>query len=165
MTLKTVYVFGGSADHSDPRQKDKTVAGGKGANLAEMASIGLPVPPGFTITTEACVHYYSNGETYPAELAAQAAAGLDIVANLRPSMVRLDSKPALELLRLLDGTRRLLLNLWRAERAGQSLQLGRQNLSAHRSHHRLRSQHVVARLPRHRVARCAVFGAYLWHLN
>ena len=45
MTLKTVYVFGGSADHSDPRQKDKTVAGGKGANLAEMASIGLPVPP------------------------------------------------------------------------------------------------------------------------
>ena len=43
MTLKTVYVFGGSADHSDPRQKDKTVVGGKGANLAEMASIGLPV--------------------------------------------------------------------------------------------------------------------------
>ncbi len=37
MTLKTVYVFGGNADHSDPRQKDKTVAGGKGANLAEMA--------------------------------------------------------------------------------------------------------------------------------
>ena len=60
MTLKTVYVFGGSADHSDPRQKDKTVAGGKGANLAEMASIGLPVPPGFTITTEECVRYLAT---------------------------------------------------------------------------------------------------------
>ena len=61
MTLKTVYVFGGDADHSDPRQKDKTVAGGKGANLAEMASIGLPVPPGFTITTEECVAYLRDG--------------------------------------------------------------------------------------------------------
>ncbi len=61
MTLQTVYVFGGKADHSDPRQKDKTVAGGKGANLAEMASIGLPVPPGFTITTEECVAYLQGG--------------------------------------------------------------------------------------------------------
>ena len=57
----TVYAFGGSADHSDPRQKDKTVVGGKGANLAEMASIGLPVPPGFTITTEECVRYLAEG--------------------------------------------------------------------------------------------------------
>ncbi len=64
MTLKTVYVFGGNADHSDPRQKDKTVAGGKGANLAEMASIGLPVPPGFTITTEECVAYLSEGADF-----------------------------------------------------------------------------------------------------
>ncbi len=64
MTLKTVYVFGGNADHSDPRQKDKTVAGGKGANLAEMASIGLPVPPGFTITTEECVAYLQHGADF-----------------------------------------------------------------------------------------------------
>ncbi len=64
MTLKTVYVFGGQADHSDPRQKDNTVAGGKGANLAEMASIGLPVPPGFTITTEECVAYLSEGADF-----------------------------------------------------------------------------------------------------
>ncbi len=64
MTLKTVYVFGGQADHSDPRQKDKTVAGGKGANLAEMASIGLPVPPGFTITTEECVAYLRDGADF-----------------------------------------------------------------------------------------------------
>lgn len=64
MTMKTVYTFGGSADHSDPRQKDKTVTGGKGANLAEMAQIGLPVPPGFTITTEECVKYLAGGSDF-----------------------------------------------------------------------------------------------------
>ena len=58
---QTVYHFGGNADHSDPRQKDKTITGGKGANLAEMASIGLPVPPGFTITTEECLRYLDLG--------------------------------------------------------------------------------------------------------
>jgi pyruvate,orthophosphate dikinase len=62
--VQTVYTFGGNADHSDPRQKDKTVAGGKGANLAEMASIGLPVPPGFTITTEECVAYLQDGADF-----------------------------------------------------------------------------------------------------
>ncbi|NMW31366.1 pyruvate, phosphate dikinase [Altererythrobacter sp. RZ02] len=62
--MKTVYTFGGNADHSDPRQKDKTVTGGKGANLAEMAQIGLPVPPGFTITTEECVKYLAGGSDF-----------------------------------------------------------------------------------------------------
>ncbi|WP_301749513.1 pyruvate, phosphate dikinase [uncultured Erythrobacter sp.] len=76
MTLKTVYVFGGNADHSDPRQKDKTVAGGKGANLAEMASIGLPVPPGFTITTEECVRYLQDGADFSDNLRAAVAAAL-----------------------------------------------------------------------------------------
>jgi pyruvate,orthophosphate dikinase len=76
MTLKTVYVFGGNADHSDPRQKDKTVAGGKGANLAEMASIGLPVPPGFTITTEECVRYLQDGADFSDGLRAAVAAAL-----------------------------------------------------------------------------------------
>jgi len=76
MTLKTVYVFGGKADHSDPRQKDKTVAGGKGANLAEMASIGLPVPPGFTITTEECVKYLQGGADFSDELRSAVAAAL-----------------------------------------------------------------------------------------
>ncbi|MEM6858535.1 MAG: pyruvate, phosphate dikinase [Pseudomonadota bacterium] len=59
--MKTVYPFGGAAPHDDPRQKDKTITGGKGSNLAEMASIGLPVPPGFTITTEECVRYLQDG--------------------------------------------------------------------------------------------------------
>ena len=62
--MKTVYPFGGNAAHTDPRQSDKTVTGGKGANLAEMASIGLPVPPGFTITTEECVRYLQEGADF-----------------------------------------------------------------------------------------------------
>ena len=45
----------------------KDLLGGKGANLAEMSSLGLPVPPGFTITTEACTHYYANERRYPDE--------------------------------------------------------------------------------------------------
>jgi len=64
MSQQTVYTFGGNAPHSDPRQKDKTVTGGKGANLAEMASIGLPVPPGFTITTEECVRFLQEGDDF-----------------------------------------------------------------------------------------------------
>jgi pyruvate,orthophosphate dikinase len=69
-----VYGFGGGSADGDASMKN--LLGGKGANLAEMSSLGLPVPPGFTITTEACVHYYSNGQSYPAELADQVAAGL-----------------------------------------------------------------------------------------
>jgi pyruvate,orthophosphate dikinase len=69
-----VYSFGPGA--SDGRAALRNLLGGKGANLAEMASIGLPVPPGFTITTEVCTAYYENGEHYPSELAAQAQAAL-----------------------------------------------------------------------------------------
>ncbi|RIV91877.1 pyruvate, phosphate dikinase [Aurantiacibacter xanthus] len=73
---QSVYTFGGNADHSDPRQKDKTITGGKGANLAEMAGIGLPVPPGFTITTEECVRYLAEGADFSADLRAEVAAAL-----------------------------------------------------------------------------------------
>ena len=73
---RTVYTFGGGARHDDPRQKDKTVTGGKGANLAEMASIGLPVPPGFTITTEECVRYLAEGADFSAELHEEVAQAL-----------------------------------------------------------------------------------------
>ena len=72
-----VYGFGGGSADGDASMKN--LLGGKGANLAEMSSLGLPVPPGFTITTEACVHYYSNGQTYPDALAGQVAAGLKTV--------------------------------------------------------------------------------------
>ena len=69
-----VYAFGGGAAEGDASMKD--LLGGKGANLAEMSSLGLPVPPGFTITTEACNHYYANGKAYPADLDAQVVAAL-----------------------------------------------------------------------------------------
>ncbi|NBW06641.1 MAG: pyruvate, phosphate dikinase [Caulobacteraceae bacterium] len=75
-----VYGFGGGSADGDASMKN--LLGGKGANLAEMSSLGLPVPPGFTITTEACVHYYSNGQTYPETLAAEVAAGLKKVEGI-----------------------------------------------------------------------------------
>ncbi len=80
---KTVYTFGGDAPHDDPRQRDKTVTGGKGANLAEMASIGLPVPPGFTITTEESVRYINQGEDFSEELRAAVA---DALAHIERSV-------------------------------------------------------------------------------
>src|SRR6187551_693471 len=74
--MRTVYPFGSGATHDDPRAKDKTVTGGKGANLAEMAEIGLPVPPGFTITTEECLAYNAGGQTLRPELLAEARQGI-----------------------------------------------------------------------------------------
>jgi len=75
-----VYGFGGGSADGDASMKN--LLGGKGANLAEMSSLGLPVPPGFTITTEACVHYYSSGQTYPDALAAEVVAGLQAVETV-----------------------------------------------------------------------------------
>ncbi|HTQ70626.1 MAG TPA: pyruvate, phosphate dikinase [Acidocella sp.] len=71
---KWVYNFG--AGVNDGNASLRNLLGGKGANLAEMASIDLPVPPGFTITTEVCTAYYDNGRNYPAELKAQVDAAL-----------------------------------------------------------------------------------------
>ena len=76
-----VFAFGGGVCHSDPRAKDKTVVGGKGANLAEMAGIGLPVPPGFTITTEECVRYLAEGGDFSASLKADVLRRCDTIAN------------------------------------------------------------------------------------
>jgi len=72
----TVYPFGGNARSTDPRARDKTVVGGKGSNLAEMAGIGLPVPPGFSITTEVCTAYGANGGQFNEALRAEVAAGI-----------------------------------------------------------------------------------------
>jgi len=66
MAEKYVYFFGNGK--AEGRADMKNLLGGKGANLAEMTSIGLPVPPGFTISTDVCTYYYANGETYPASL-------------------------------------------------------------------------------------------------
>ena len=73
-TPRYVYRFGGGV--SDGGKGDKNLLGGKGANLAEMASIGLPVPPGFTISTAMCVRYYDEGEQFPQSLRDEVAAGL-----------------------------------------------------------------------------------------
>ena len=69
-----VYRFGGGT--SEGKAGDRDLLGGKGANLAEMASIGLPVPPGFTISTEMCARYYDEGERFPDDVKAEAIAGL-----------------------------------------------------------------------------------------
>src|SRR5437660_12655211 len=69
-----VYTFGGGRADGDASMKN--LLGGKGANLAEMSALGLPVPPGFTITTECCTFFYANGRTYPSDLTAQVKAGL-----------------------------------------------------------------------------------------
>lgn len=78
---KYVYCFGNGKADGDGKMK--ALLGGKGANLAEMTRIGLPVPPGFTITTEVCTYFYDNKRTYPAELQRQVEAG---VANMEKIM-------------------------------------------------------------------------------
>ncbi|HEX4263990.1 MAG TPA: pyruvate, phosphate dikinase [Verrucomicrobiae bacterium] len=77
---KYVYSFGGKKSDGDGSMKP--LLGGKGANLAEMSRIGLPVPPGFTITTEVCTYYYANKRTYPKVLEAQAKAGIAAVEKI-----------------------------------------------------------------------------------
>ncbi|WP_243444798.1 pyruvate, phosphate dikinase [Sphingosinicella humi] len=72
--VRYVYRFGGGV--SDGKAGDKNLLGGKGANLAEMASIGLPVPPGFTISTEMCARYYAEGERFPDSLRQEVADGV-----------------------------------------------------------------------------------------
>ena len=71
-----VFHFGGGAVSDNPRSRDKTITGGKGANLAEMAAIGLPVPPGFTISTEVCAQYNASGKSFDDSLRAGVAAGV-----------------------------------------------------------------------------------------
>ena len=69
MVPKYVYFFGGGS--ADGNAQMKALLGGKGANLAEMANLGLPVPPGFTITTDICTYYYEHNGEYPPELKGQ----------------------------------------------------------------------------------------------
>ena len=71
---KWVYRFGDGA--AEGRADMKNLLGGKGAGLAEMSNLGLPVPPGFTITTEVCTYFYAHGKSYPPELREQVADGL-----------------------------------------------------------------------------------------
>ena len=73
-TDRYVYRFGGGC--TDGEAGNRNLLGGKGANLAEMASIGLPVPPGFTISTAMCLRYYDEGERFDEAIRAQVAEGI-----------------------------------------------------------------------------------------
>ncbi|GEP05878.1 pyruvate, phosphate dikinase [Methylobacterium oxalidis] len=79
-TTKWVYSFGDGK--AEGKSAMRNLLGGKGANLAEMSNLGLPVPPGFTITTEVCTYYYDHGKQYPPELHNQVAAALAQVGAL-----------------------------------------------------------------------------------
>ncbi|KPL54489.1 pyruvate phosphate dikinase [Prosthecomicrobium hirschii] len=90
---KWVYTFGdGKAEGAAGM---KNLLGGKGANLAEMSNLGLPVPPGFTITTGVCTYYYANGNAYPPELAAEVDAALAHVGTLAGRRFGDDANPLL----------------------------------------------------------------------
>jgi len=77
---KYVYFFGNAK--ADGKADMKNLLGGKGANIAEMTNLGIPVPPGFTITTEVCTLYYKNNRKYPKELQGQAEAALAKVEKI-----------------------------------------------------------------------------------
>ena len=80
MSKKHVYEFGGGK--ADGKAEMKELLGGKGANLAEMANLGIPVPPGFTITTEVCNYYYQHNKSYPPELEAEVKQALADVESI-----------------------------------------------------------------------------------
>jgi pyruvate,orthophosphate dikinase len=90
---KWVYSFGDGK--AEGKSGMKELLGGKGANLAEMSNLGLPVPPGFTITTEACVHYYSNKNSYPDGLKREVEAALAAVEKITGRKFGSDDKPLL----------------------------------------------------------------------
>jgi pyruvate,orthophosphate dikinase len=90
---KWVYSFGGGTSEGSGKLRD--LLGGKGGNLAEMAHLGLPVPPGFTITTEVCTYYYANGRQYPPDLAAMVDAALVKVGKVAERVFADDSNPLL----------------------------------------------------------------------
>src|ERR1700688_220391 len=77
---KWVYAFGGGK--ASGRASMRNLLGGKGAGLAEMAHLGLPVPPGFTITTDVCTYFYADGKTYPKDLKAQVEAALAAIGRI-----------------------------------------------------------------------------------
>src|SRR5512136_1522707 len=93
-TAKYVYLFGNKK--ADGNGGMKPLLGGKGANLAEMSRIGLPVPPGFTITTEVCTYYYQNKKTYPKTLDPAVKAGVAFIEKIMGT--KFGDKSALPLL-------------------------------------------------------------------
>jgi pyruvate,orthophosphate dikinase len=81
-TAMAKWVYGFGDGKADGRAEMRNLLGGKGANLAEMAGLGLPVPPGFTISTEVCEYFYANNKTYPPDLEAQVTAALGRIGKI-----------------------------------------------------------------------------------
>jgi len=117
MPAKYVYRFGHGA--TEGRKEMKALLGGKGANLAEMSNIGLPVPPGFTITTEACQHYIRQSHAWPEGLREQVQTGLEHVEQAlgrtlgdpdRPLLVSVRSGAAQSMPGMMDTVLNLGLN-------------------------------------------------------
>ena len=115
----TKYVYSFGAGHNEGRSDMRNLLGGKGANLAEMASIGLPVPPGFTITTELCTAFYDAGRIYPAALDGQVQAALGLVEDavglkfgdpVRPLLVSVRSGARVSMPGMMDTVLNLGLN-------------------------------------------------------
>src|SRR5665213_1446447 len=90
---KWVYAFGGGRAEGKPNMRN--LLGGKGAGLAEMANLGLPVPPGFTITTEVCTYYYENKKQYPKDLKSQVEKALAQVGRITGKIFGDKSNPLL----------------------------------------------------------------------
>src|SRR6476660_7536066 len=90
---KWVYSFG--AGHNEDGTDMRNLLGGKGANLAEMAGIGLPVPPGFTLTTEVCTAFYKNQRKYPNDLSGQVQDALGLLEKAQGAKFGSKHKPLL----------------------------------------------------------------------
>nr|MEC9417148.1 PEP/pyruvate-binding domain-containing protein [Pseudomonadota bacterium] len=114
---KWVYSFGNGAAEGAANMRN--LLGGKGANLAEMSSLGLPVPPGFTITTEVCTWYYEHEKSYPDALTAQVAEALEKVGEAtnrkfgdpeRPLLVSVRSGARVSMPGMMDTVLNLGLN-------------------------------------------------------
>src|SRR5712692_3604835 len=117
MPQKYVYFFG--EGHAEGNAKMKDILGGKGAGLAEMTNIGVPVPPGFTISTEVCTYFYDHGKSYPPELKRQVAenlacveksAGKKLGAAKRPLLVSVRSGARASMPGMMDTILNLGLN-------------------------------------------------------
>ncbi len=90
---KWVYTFGDGSAEGEAAMRN--LLGGKGANLAEMSNLGLPVPPGFTITTEVCTYYYANKHQYPSDLKAQVEAAVEKMGKLMDAKLGDPNRPLL----------------------------------------------------------------------
>src|SRR5829696_8984281 len=88
--MPTKYVFSFGDGYADGDAKQKELLGGKGANLAEMCKVGLPVPAGVTMSTEVCTFFYANGRGYPRELKNQVE---DAMARIGKTMGTRDGEP------------------------------------------------------------------------